>query len=116
MDANTFGVPEFVPYHLPPPAAAGPAPSSPAMGHPFMSQLNIRGVNCSIAGDHDDNPGIVRRWTDYGPQATVRFMVDWEHAQNLAAALLGSVAPPTTRAACQRCVARPGETRRVSGR
>jgi hypothetical protein len=57
-----------------------------------MSFINIRGVNCAIAGDHDTSAGITRRWTEYGPEIIVRFMCAWSDTQNLAAALLGSVA------------------------
>lgn len=57
-----------------------------------MSLIDIRGVQCAIAGTHDGQAGITRRWTDYGPEVTVRFMCNWADTANLAAALLGSVA------------------------
>jgi hypothetical protein len=56
-----------------------------------MSSINIRGVACEIAGSDGPDAGIIRRWTEFGQEITIRFMVDWDRCQDLAAALIGSV-------------------------
>jgi hypothetical protein len=58
----------------------------------FTYDLNIRGVPCSVAGSHEADAGMIRRWTEQGPTAQIRFMCDWNRGQDLAAALMGSVA------------------------
>jgi hypothetical protein len=52
--------------------------------------ITINGVQCYIA-HRDDRPGIVRRFTEYGPEITVFYKCAWGDLQNLAAGLLGYI-------------------------
>jgi hypothetical protein len=56
---------------------------------PF-AQLSIRGVDCAIALE-GGQPGITERWTEFGPETSVRFKCAWGERALLASALLGGV-------------------------
>jgi hypothetical protein len=55
-----------------------------------MPLLNINGVSCAVA-HNDDRPGIMRRWTESGPEVEVRFLCEWGSGQQLAASLQGYI-------------------------